>query len=454
MSIYSRDTYDVVIVGGGATGTALLYVLSTYTNIQHIVLLEKNSKLAQVNSRSNNNSQTLHVGDIETNYTLEKATKVKREAFMVKHYADRLSPEERDSFLSIYPKMVLAVGDAEVAELHKRYAEFKNLYPYLKKYSREDIARIEPQVVAGRDPQEHILALGTETGYAINFEKLSESLAKNAQAKAGTKTVEVHTDTKVTNIEKTTVGYALQTTAGPLNAPVVVFATDAHSILYAKQLGYAKEYSIVPIAGNFYFAPEVLNGKVYTVQDKRLPFAAVHGDPDVSVPNKTRFGPTAKIMPILESRNLSTLPDFFRAMGFDIATVRSFIAIMANKVQLSYMLRNILYDIPFFGKRLFIQQVQKIVPTLLASDITKAKGFGGMRMQTVNKQTRSLELGEKKIIGDNIIFNSAPSPGASICLGNAEKDARTIINFLGKKYSFDEKLFEQELVWNEATKSQ
>ena len=80
------ERYDVVIIGGGVVGTALLYVLSRYTNIEKIMLIEKYSKFGQVNSNKNNNSQTLHFGDIETNYNLEKAKRVNEAASMVKQY--------------------------------------------------------------------------------------------------------------------------------------------------------------------------------------------------------------------------------------------------------------------------------------------------------------------------------------------------------------------------------
>lgn len=33
--------YDVIIIGGGASGTALLYVLAKYTSLNKIALVEK-----------------------------------------------------------------------------------------------------------------------------------------------------------------------------------------------------------------------------------------------------------------------------------------------------------------------------------------------------------------------------------------------------------------------------
>src|SRR3989344_6089888 len=71
--VSKKKTCDVLIVGGGVTGTALLYVLSRFTNIGKVALLEQYNGLGLVNTRNFNNSQTLHTGEIETNYSLEKA---------------------------------------------------------------------------------------------------------------------------------------------------------------------------------------------------------------------------------------------------------------------------------------------------------------------------------------------------------------------------------------------
>ena len=63
--------FDLIIVGGGISGTAMLYTLSKYTDLKRVCLLEKYNDFGTVNSSQLMNSQTLHFGDIETNYTLE-----------------------------------------------------------------------------------------------------------------------------------------------------------------------------------------------------------------------------------------------------------------------------------------------------------------------------------------------------------------------------------------------
>jgi len=189
----------------------------------------------------------------------------------------------------------------------------------------------------------------------------------------------------------------------------------------------------------------MLNGKIYTMQDKKLPFAAVHGDPDIHVPNKTRWGPTAKMSPVLESRNFSTIFDYFKSASlFRLATIKSFLVILSDMTRFVFLLKNTLYDIPIVGKYFFVKNVQKIAPTIKASDLRKAKGFGGMRLQRVDTKTHELQLGEGKIIGDNIIFNMTPSPGASVCLFNGMRDAEKLMEFFGGVYQFEKCAMEND----------
>jgi len=432
-------TYDVIVIGGGVSGTALFYALSKYSTAKSIAIIEKYGSFGQVNSKGNNNSQTLHTGDIETNYSLEKATIVKPASLMVSRYASSLKEARDNKIIFLVSKMVLAVGKKEVAQLEKRYLEFGTLYPDLKRLEYDEIAKIEPAITKGRSKEEMILALYTPNGYAVDFEALAKSFVNEAtRNKPPGRDIDVFLDTEVINISKSKNGYKVNTRKGTFESKVVVVNTDAYSLYFAKLLGYGKEFSLIPVAGNFYFSKQMLNGKVYTMQDKKLPFAAVHGDPDIHVPNKTRWGPTAKMSPVLESRNFSTTFDYFKSASlFRLATIKSFLVILSDMARFVFFLKNTLYDIPIVGKYFFVKNVQKIVPTIQASDLRKAKGFGGMRLQRVNTKTHELQLGEGKIIGDNIIFNMTPSPGASVCLFNGMRDAEKIMEFFVGMYQFD-----------------
>src|SRR3712207_1062748 len=103
----TNQLYDVVIVGGGVAGAALLYALAAFTDLKRVALVEKYPRVASVNSRATNNSQTIHCGDIETNYSLEKALKVRRSAQMLVDYASQLPSDLRQQVIYRFPKMVL-----------------------------------------------------------------------------------------------------------------------------------------------------------------------------------------------------------------------------------------------------------------------------------------------------------------------------------------------------------
>ncbi|MEI8130667.1 MAG: FAD-dependent oxidoreductase [bacterium] len=432
-----NQPYDVVIIGGGASGTSLLYTLARYSTIERVLLLEKYDKPGQVNSRASNNSQTLHVGDIETNYTLEKVRQVRPAALMLVRYAEMQPEAVRNALLFTMPKMVLGVGEHEVSVLEKRFTDISSLFPDLQKIDREAIALIEPAVVAGRDLSVPICALATLKGYAVDYERLAQSFV--AEALRVRSSYAVSYDSEVVTIVRDGDGYVIQVKGrAPVRARAVVVDADSYSLYFAKQLGYGKQFSLIPIAGSFYFSKKILNGKVYTVQEPLLPFAAVHGDPDVCVPNVTRWGPTARFFPVLESRNLKTMIDYVRSSGLGRArTWISFFTILLEPIRFKYLLTNMLYELPWVGKRMLVKNVQKIIPEMCACDLTKAKGYGGMRLQRVDTTTHELQLGEGKIVGENIIFNMTPSPGASVCLYNAMRDAEHVVAFLGETVQFD-----------------
>lgn len=429
---------DVAVVGGGITGAAVLYVLSRYTNIANLVLFEKGSALAHVNSHARMNSQTLHFGDIETNYSLEKAAKVKQQASLLASFLERHAPE---AYL-LGHKMVLAVGKKEVAELESRFGHFKKTFPSLRKLSREDIAVIEPKIVEGRDFAEPILALFNEKGFAVDYEKAAAALVRESLSSG--KEIKVELSAKVEDILRTKDGFKLKLKGGrDFRARFVVVAAGAHSLILAKRMGYGKNLGILPVAGSFYTAAGLLGGKVYTMQNPKLPFAAVHGNPDINDPNETRFGPTAKVLPLLERHNWRTFADFLQTSLYTLKGVRSLVGVLSDKTIFLFAMQNLLYDVPFLGKWFFIKKVRKIVPTIRWQDLEYGWGLGGIRPQVIDSEKGEMIMGEVKITEKGIIFDVTPSPGASVCLANAERDAE-ILSAMSKGYVFDKDLFRKD----------
>ncbi|OUR70903.1 malate:quinone oxidoreductase [Methylophaga sp. 41_12_T18] len=440
----TEQIHEVAIVGGGVCGTALLYLLAEYSDIKDIVLIEKYDAVAKVNSHSQNNSQTLHCGDIETNYTIEKATKVKAAAEMVVNYTETLA--NRDQVIYKYPKMVIGVGDKECQQLRERFESFRDVFTSMQLLEKEQIAEIEPGVVMvdGKLRPEPCIALAVLDEYsAVDFKQLSETFVIEAK-KHTEKQLQISFNHHVEEIIEHDGVFWIHTQDRIIKAKSVVVSAGGHSLLLAQQMGHGLEFSCLPVAGSFYFTPKVLNGKVYTVQNDKLPFAAVHGDPDVLVEGKTRFGPTALLLPLLERYNSSTFFEFLRVLRLDSRVLRVFWDLFKVADIRNYIFKNFLFEVPGLRRWLFLQDARKIVPSLQLKDVSFAKGFGGVRPQLIDKKESKLMLGEAKINpGNGIIFNMTPSPGGTSCLENAEADLRIVTGFLGA--NIDEKKLQQTL---------
>ncbi len=432
---------DVLIIGGGVCGTALLFELARYTDLAHLTLVERYDQLAQVNSRATSNSQTIHCGDIETNYSLEKARSVQRTAEMIGRYAELLPPEQAGRCVFRTPKLVLAVGERESAFLRQRFASFSPHFPAMELLEKQQVAEWEPAValVDGVLRPEEIVAIGIRNSpTAVDYEALAGSFVQQAQlAMAGSgRQLDLQLGTTVERLvpEAEFIRVELRGPEGPatLRARHVVVNAGAHSLLMAQQLGFGLEYSCLPVAGSFYFTPDLLRGKVYTVQNDKLPFAAIHGDPDVRAPGKTRFGPTALLLPLLERYRPASFWQFLRVLRLDWAVLAVFWQLFGVADIRGYILRNLLFELPWLGRRLFLADARKIVPSMQLEDLRLAKGYGGVRPQLIDKRNRRLMLGEVSIPAiPRLIFNVTPSPGGTCCLGNAERDLDVIAAQLG-----------------------
>ncbi|MFB6226404.1 MAG: FAD-dependent oxidoreductase, partial [Candidatus Paceibacteria bacterium] len=382
--------YNTVIIGGGISGTALLYVLSNFSDIDSLALIEKEQEIAMGASNKNNNSQTLHFGDIETNYTLDKAEKVKQAAELVVSY---IEDHKQEDLYSKSHKMVLAVGEEEVKRLESRYDEFKELFPKLEKADRERLKEIEPKLVEERDPDVPLLALVTPEGYILNYGKLARSFLN--QTRESDKKIDIFLNEEVEQIKQEDGGdFRILSEKNEISAETVAVAAGGYSLKFAYQLDYGKDLIILPVEGSFFCAENMVNGKVYMMQDPKLPFAAIHADPDVEDHTETRFGPVSKVLPMLEKRNLSSVLDFFDLFELRWDAIVSLFSIISDPVYFRYVLMQIVYAIPVIGKLAYLQEARKIVPSIKYSDLKLDTSIGEIRPQIVNVKERSLDLGE------------------------------------------------------------
>ena len=442
--------YEVVVVGGGISGAAALYTLAQYTDIKSMAIVEKYSGLATLNSKGTANSQTIHCGDIETNYTFAKAKIVSKKANMIVKYG--LMHGLNEKVMIQGQKMAIGVGDEECEYIKKRYEEFKSLYPYLEFFEKDKLREIEPKIIIdenGNDRPENVVGMGCVGGQytTVDYGGFTNSLVESAIATK--KECDVYLNSQVTSITKVGSKFYIGTQNElSISADFVLVDAGAHSLFLAHSMGYGLDMGCLPVAGSFYLTKQkLLTGKVYMVQNPKLPFAALHGDPDLLADGCTRFGPTALALPKLERYHGTwvSFKEFLSTLKLDGDIIKILFDLFKDGEIRNYILRNFMFELPIIDRDLFVKDARKIVPSLKASDIYYAHGFGGVRPQVLNKTQKKLMLGEASInTGEGIVFNMTPSPGATSCLGNAERDARLICEYLGK--NFDEEKFNKELI--------
>ena len=244
------DSCDVAIIGAGATGTAVAKVLIRDSNVNDIIVIEKYSHVATVNSHPRNNAQTSHEGDTETNYPVEHALEVRESAIYLRCFVDNIN----DPTLSQKRlRMVIGVTRKEVATLEERYQKIKRYFPHLKLMYYDEVAKIEPNVTKGRDPKKPFCALVSTEGYIVNYQKLAEYLLEDAQEYNSE--IRCMFNTEVLDIREEGEGYVLITSRGNIFAKTVEFAAGPYSLYFAHKLGYGLKYSILQVAGSF-FPPE------------------------------------------------------------------------------------------------------------------------------------------------------------------------------------------------------
>lgn len=443
--------YDLVIIGGGVVGTAVYFRAALSPEIRSTALLEKHHAVAQVNSNVLANAETAHRGDKETNFSLSKALRM--HAFY-KHLVRYLKERGHGAFVEL-PAMVISTNASEADLLRERFRMLKPHYPDLELIGWQEIAAIEPKVVEGRSEEEkkHLYALYSR-GHAVDYAQLAESFVREGDKEAKAVGKEFHTffRTRVLGIERDADGtYLVKTNRAVLRAKTLVICAGPYSLMFAKRLGVrhaenglpAEEYAILPVAGSFHYTTEkFLNGKVYTVQDENIPFAAPHADRAVYNENETRIGPTAIVLPFFERYHFSTIVDFMKmGMLHPWDYFLTLLGVLGDPKLSRFELKNIFYNIPFLGKWFFLKWgAQKVIPTMRYRDLRFGRGMGGIRPQLLNLKTRTLEMGLGKFVGDShnpVICNVTPSPGASSSLGNAIEDVEFVEGFLKERRARD-----------------
>ncbi len=202
-----RDVYDVAIIGMGVVGTATGFLLAEFTNLQSLLFLEKENSAGRIASDRKTNSQTRHPFGGELNYTAAVMKAIKRYSDMIPSYVDSKYGQGYDILRRTKGGMVLGVGKNEKDYLRKKfYDTVKPVFSNAELMEdKEEIAKLEPYVVKGRNKDEGIGIIKLEADM-VDFGELAKSFEDNAR-KRPDKKIDVKFNTRVERIEEVPYGY-------------------------------------------------------------------------------------------------------------------------------------------------------------------------------------------------------------------------------------------------------
>jgi len=185
---------DVLLVGAGVMSATLGKLLAQLDPSLKILMVERQSKVANESSHAMHNAGTGHAGYCELNYTPEQAdgsVKIDRAleinaAFEVSlqfwsYLVDQGLLPASEKFINPVYHQSFVSGEKDVAFLRKRYQALHTHHLFEEMEYSEDHAVLRewmPLVMRHRDPKEKIAATQVKHGTDIDFGFLTRKLVK------------------------------------------------------------------------------------------------------------------------------------------------------------------------------------------------------------------------------------------------------------------------------------
>lgn len=388
--------YDIAIIGGGIVGAATLYKMQRAYPDLKMLLIEKEDKLAD--HQTGNNSGVIHSGLYYTPGSLKAKNCVKGRHELVAFAKEYNVPHD------VCGKVVAATKQSDLPFVDKIFTNgLANNTEGIEKVTADQIKEIEPYV-------ESIGGIWVPCTGIIDYRNATEKMvdvAKGIQPESkiamGTEALGfVHHE-----------GYSeIKTSKGDFTAKYLVFCGGLQADRLAKKDGVKMKEKVVGFRGDYYELTDEAKHKVknliYPVPDPAFPFLGVHftrmtnGDIECG-PNavftfkregygKTDFSfkDTASALSYGGTWKL-----FFKNMSFGINEYRR-----------------------AFSKKLFLQTLQTLIPTLTMDDIKP--GGSGVRALLLGEDgdTRDdfrIEYGKNSI---HVLNAPSPAATASLAIGD------------------------------------
>jgi (S)-2-hydroxyglutarate dehydrogenase len=397
---------DAVIVGGGIVGLATALALLAARPGASLAVLEKEPALAS--HQTGRNSGVIHAGLYYKPGSL-KALACARGRTMLERFCEENGvPFERCG------KLVVATNAEEVPRLDEleRRGRANGLLG-VQRLSAEELREREPNAAG-------VAALFVPETGIVDYKEVAGAYARVLGQRGGT----LRTGALVTGIAPRSGSVVVQSTAGDVEARVLVSCAGLASDRIARMAGLDVDVAIVPFRGEYWMlAPErahLVKNLIYPVPDPSFPFLGVHFTRRIGPARAVEAGPNAVLA---LKREGYTKTSFDLKDAWDVATWPGFWK-MAGKHWRAGMHE----QWRSLSRRAFAKACAALVPEIQESDL--APGGAGVRAQALARSGAlvddfALAEGERMVH----VLN-APSPAATASLAIGEEIAARAVAWL------------------------
>ena len=385
-------TYDVAIIGGGIVGAATFYKLQKKNPDLKIVLIEKEKLVAD--HQTGHNSGVIHSGLYYTPGSMKAKNCVSGRHELVAF------AKEHGIAHDVCGKVVVATKESELQYLEKIFQNGSaNNIEGLEKITSSQIKEIEPFV-------EGISGLWVPCTGIIDFRGATAKMIEIALAlQPDSKLLLEH---EVIDVLKGETISTIVTNKGNVTAKHLVFCAGLQADRLAKKDGVNLKEKVVGFRGDYYELTEEAKNKVrnliYPVPNPDFPFLGVHFTRMTN--GDVECGPNAVFTFKREGYNKT---DFSLRDTIDALTYRG---------TWKLFMQNMKYGIDeyrrAFSKKLFLETLQVLIPSLTMEDIVP--GRAGVRALLLGEDGDSRDDFRIEYHGNSIHVLNAPSPAATASL--------------------------------------
>ena len=393
----SNNNFDYIVVGAGIVGAATAYKLQLKFPKKSIALLEKEDRIGK--HQTGRNSGVIHSGIYYKpgSYKAENCREGREQliAFAQKYNIPH----------DICGKIIVATYEIEIPALENIFNRgIENKTPGIKYVTPEEIKEIEPYVVG-------VKGISVPSAGIIDYVATNQKLADLIHEINPKSSLFLNCEyQKSESLDGKQVVYTNQ---GSFTAQKVILCTGLQSDRNAEKDDAHEDLKIVGFRGDYYqFKPETqhkIKNLVYPVPDPNFPFLGVHFTKMID--GSVECGPNAVFTFAREkySKTALNLKDTFEALTYS-GTWKLFWKFWRKGID-EYRRA--------FSKKLFVRELQKLMPQLQMDDLVVAKS--GIRAQAIDKNGGMVD--DFKIVtkGNNIHVLNAPSPAATACLSIADE---------------------------------